>query len=118
MPNVTIYPYQEILEFIGTDKLVEGVRFKSTGKDATEQHIRCDGVFEYIGLKPSTEVFAGLGILNEMGFIEVDDEMRTAVKGLYAAGDVRPKKLRQVVTACADGAIAAITASKYVDSII
>lgn len=116
MPNVEIYPYQEILEFTGGEKL-DGVRFKSTKEDAVERHIRCDGVFEYIGLQPTTEVFAHLGILDEMGFIQVDDDKKTTITGIYGAGDVTSKKLRQIVTACSDGAIAANAAAKYVDSL-
>lgn len=116
MPNVTIYPYQEILEFSGTAKL-EGVRFKSTREDAVERHIRCDGVFEYIGLQPTTDSFASLGILDKMGFIEVDENMKTAVTGVFGAGDATVKNLRQIVTACSDGAIAANSAAKYVESL-
>lgn len=116
MPNVAIYPYQEILEFTGGAKL-DGVRFKSTQEDAVERHVRCNGVFEYIGLKPTTNVFSHLGILDQMGFIEVDEDKKTAVTGIYGAGDVTSKKLRQIVTACSDGAIAANSAAKYVDSL-
>ena len=116
MSNVTVFPYQEILEFTGSDKL-EGVRFRSTREDNTERHIPCDGIFEYVGLQPSTEVFADLNILDEAGFIVVDDEMQTILKGIYGAGDVTKKKLRQVVTSCSDGAIAANAAARYVDSI-
>jgi thioredoxin reductase (NADPH) len=115
MSNVTVFPYQEVLEFTGTDKL-EGIRFRSTREDATKRYVRCDGVFEYIGLQPGTEIFADLNILDETGFIVVDDEMRTAVKGIYGAGDVTKKKLRQIVTACSDGAIAANAAARYVES--
>lgn len=114
MPNVMVYPYQEILQFTGDEKL-DGVRFKSTGEDAVERHIRCDGVFEYIGLQPNTDIFGHLNILDKIGFISVDDEKRTSVEGIYSAGDVTSKKLRQIVTACSDGAIAANTAAKYVD---
>lgn len=116
MPNVSVYPYQEILEFTGNEKL-EGVRFKSTQEDRVERHIRCDGVFEYIGLQPTTDVFAHLGILDAMGFIQVDEDKKTSVTGVYGAGDVTSKKLRQIVTACSDGAIAANSAAKYVDSL-
>jgi thioredoxin reductase (NADPH) len=116
MPDVHIYPYQEILEFTGGEKL-DGVRFKSTKEDAVEHHIRCDGVFEYIGLLPNTDIFSHLNILDKMGFIIVDDDKKTAVDGIYSAGDVTTKKLRQIVTACSDGAIAANAAAKYVDSL-
>lgn len=116
MPNVTVYPYQDVLEFTGEDKLT-GVRFKSTKEDATERHVTCDGVFEYIGLEPTAGFCAPLGILDKFGCIAVDDEMKTSVPGIFGAGDITAKKLRQVVTACSDGAIAANAASKYVESL-
>lgn len=116
MENVTIYPYQDVLEFTGEDKLT-GVRFKSTKEDATERYVTCDGVFEYIGLQPTSEFFASLGILDKFGCIIVDDEMKTSVPGVFGAGDITAKKLRQVITACSDGAIAANSAAKYVESL-
>lgn len=120
MDNVTIYPYQDILEFTGNGSL-EGVRFKSTSdnaeEDAVERHVTCDGVFEYIGLQPTSECFKHLSILNDFGFMTVDDEMQTPVTGIYGAGDITEKKLRQVITACSDGAIAANSAAKYVESL-
>lgn len=116
MPNVTVYPFQKILEFTGTDKL-EGVRFVSTKEDATERFVTCDGVFEYIGLEPTAGFCEPLGILDKFGCIAVDDEMKTSVPGVFGAGDITAKKLRQVVTACSDGAIAANAASKYVESL-
>ncbi|WP_421899754.1 NAD(P)/FAD-dependent oxidoreductase [Maridesulfovibrio sp.] len=116
MDNVAVYPYQDVLEFTGESK-INGVRFKSTKEDATERHVNCDGAFEYIGLKPTSEPFADLGILDKFGCIVVDDEMQTAIKGVYGAGDITNKKLRQIVTACSDGAIAANSAAKYVDSL-
>lgn len=115
MDNVSIYPYQDVLEFTGNGSL-EGVRFKSTQEDTAERHVRCDGVFEYIGLQPTSETFKPLGILNDFGFVTVDDEMQSPVKGIYGAGDITDKKLRQIVTACSDGAIAANSAAKYVES--
>lgn len=116
MENVTIYPYQEVLEFTGTDRLT-GVRFKSTREDATERYVTCDGVFEYIGFQASSQAFAKLGILDQMGCIQVDARMRTSVPGIFGAGDITAKHLRQIVTACSDGAIAANTAAAYVESI-
>ena len=116
MPNVTIYPYQDILEFLGTDKL-EGVRFKSTKEDAVERTVSCDGVFEYIGLEPTGGFCADLGILDRTGCIVTDAAMCTSRPGIFAAGDIIVKGLRQVATACGDGAIAANSASKYVESL-
>lgn len=115
MDNVKIYPYQDILEFVGDGKL-EGVHFKST-KTGEENTVKCDGVFEYIGLTPTTEFLKGTGVLNEMGYIVVDDKMHSKVTGIYGAGDCVTKTLRQVITACADGAIAAQEASHYVQNL-
>lgn len=115
MDKVTIYPYQDILEFMGDSRL-EGVRFRST-KTGEEKTVSCDGVFEYIGLTPTTECFKDLGVLNDMGYVEVNDRMVTKVPGIFGAGDCITKNLRQVITACADGAIAAQEASHYVKNL-
>ncbi|MBD3108023.1 FAD-dependent oxidoreductase [Bacillus sp. AGMB 02131] len=72
------------------------------------------GVFVFIGYQPKTDVFKGHIEMDRAGYILTDDDMRTNVKGVYAAGDLRPKSLRQVITAVADGAIAATDAGKYV----
>ncbi len=116
MDNVSVYPYQDVLEFTGEGAL-DGVRFKSTKEDGTERHISCDGIFEYVGLQPTAGAFSKLGILDKFGCIIVDDEMKTSVQGIYGAGDITVKKLRQIVTACSDGALAANSAAKYVESL-
>lgn len=115
MPNVTVYPYQDVLEFLGGQKL-EGLRFRST-QDGTERTVRCDRVFEYIGLKPTTECFQSLGVLDKFGYVQVDGFMKTAIPGVFGAGDCVTKHLRQVITACADGAIAAQSAAQYIKSL-
>ncbi|RKJ07167.1 FAD-binding protein [bacterium D16-54] len=115
MDKVSIYPYQDILEFVGDTRL-EGVRFRST-KTGEEKTVSCDGVFEYIGLTPTTECFKDLGVLNQMGYVEVNDRMVSKVPGIFGAGDCVTKNLRQVITACADGAIAAQEASHYVKNL-
>lgn len=115
MDHVKIYPYQDIIEFTGDGKL-NGVRFKST-KTGEENTVRCDGVFEYIGLTPTTEFLKDTGVLNEYGYVKVDERMATAVPGIFGAGDCITKNLRQVITACADGAIAAQEASHYVEKL-
>ena len=115
LPNVTIYPYQEVLEFTGEERL-GGVRFRSTREDATERHVACDGVFEYIGFQASSQAFASLGIVDRTGCIEADARMRTKVPGIFGAGDITVKHLRQIVTACSDGAVAANSAASYVES--
>lgn len=115
MDHVKIYPYQDVLGFYG-DKKLRGVHFKST-KNEEETKIDCERVFEYIGLKPTTECFQNLGVLNEMGYVKVDSQMATQIPGVFGAGDCVTKQLRQVITACADGAIAAQSASKYVQGL-
>lgn len=74
-----------------------------------------DGVFVYIGMDPLSEPFTSLGIVDEEGYIETDENMATKVPGIYAAGDIRVKDLRQVVTATGDGSIAAESAIKYIE---
>ncbi len=115
MDNVTIYPYQDVLEFYGDGKL-EGIHFKST-KTGEEHRISCDGVFEYIGLKPTTEFCENLGVLDQMGYVKAGSHMETEIPGIFGAGDCTAKHLRQVITACADGAIAAQEASRYIKSL-
>ncbi|MCT4612954.1 MAG: FAD-dependent oxidoreductase [Clostridia bacterium] len=73
------------------------------------------GLFIFIGRKPNTELFSLLLDLDEKGYIITDEKMKTSVDGIYAAGDVRVKDLRQVVTATSDGAIAAVEAEKYIE---
>ncbi len=72
------------------------------------------GVFVFVGYQPKTEIFKGHVEMDERGYIITDEEMRTNIKGVYAVGDLRPKSLRQVITAVADGAIAGTDVQKYV----
>lgn len=115
MPNVNIFEYHNILEFLGEEKF-EGLKAKST-QSGEEFIVHANGAFEYIGLQPTAEVFRDLGILNDFGYIETDSLMATMVAGIFAAGDITNKHLRQVITACSDGAIAAQSAAKYIESI-
>lgn len=72
------------------------------------------GVFVFIGFKPQTAIFEGKVAMNK-GYIITDEDMKTNIPGVFAAGDIRVKSLRQVVTAAADGAIAAVQAGKYLE---
>lgn len=82
-----------------------------------EQEFPADGVFIYIGMNPLNEAVRNLGITNENGYIETNERMETSVPGIFAAGDVREKELRQIVTATGDGSIAAQAAQAYVESV-
>ncbi|HBG17268.1 MAG TPA: pyridine nucleotide-disulfide oxidoreductase [Firmicutes bacterium] len=76
--------------------------------------VKVDGTFLFIGYLPNTELFQGLITLSERGYIKTNERMETDVEGIYAAGDVREKYLRQVSTAVGDGAIAAVSAEHYI----
>ena len=85
--------------------------------DGTESEFETEGMFVYVGTDPLTEPFKDLGITNEAGYILTNEDMETSVPGIYAAGDVREKLLRQIVTATGDGSIAAQAAQKYIEDL-
>jgi thioredoxin reductase (NADPH) len=74
------------------------------------------GVFLYVGLTANTEFLKGIVNLDEQGYVVTDDNMATSARGIFAAGDVRKKLLRQVSTAVGDGAVAAFAAERYIES--
>ncbi len=100
----------------GTDGKVSSVTLVST-VDGSEQEFKADGVFIYIGMLPLSKPFASLGITNENGYIVTNDQMETKVPGIFAAGDIREKTLRQIVTATGDGSIAAQSVQHYVEEL-
>ena len=75
----------------------------------------CAGVFIAAGRKPNTELLRGQIALDAGGYLPADETTRTAVSGVFAAGDVRTKAVRQVVTAAADGAVAALMAARFLE---
>ena len=75
--------------------------------------VACDGIFVSIGRKPATNLVAGQLVLDNAGYIIADESTKTSIPGVFAAGDVRTKALRQVVTAVADGAMAVHFAQEY-----
>ncbi|WP_062354321.1 thioredoxin-disulfide reductase [Bacillus kwashiorkori] len=99
------------------DGKVGSVTLVST-TDGTEKEFPADGVFVYIGMVPLTKPFEQLGITNENGYIVTNELMETKVPGIFAAGDVRDKTLRQIVTATGDGSIAAQTAQHYIEELM
>ena len=86
-------------------------------KTAEVRILPVSGVFAAIGRVPDTALFAGQTALDESGYILAGEDTKTSVPGVFAAGDVRTKPLRQVVTACADGAVAAHAAAAYLNSL-
>ena len=93
---------EEILEIVG-DKKVESVRLKS-GKS-----LNLDGVFIEIGSEPKLELVENLGVQLEKNFIKTDKNQETNISGFYAAGDITANELKQIVTACSQGAVAAFS---------
>lgn len=100
----------------GKDGKVGSVTLKDTlTGEVKDENI--DGVFIYIGMVPLSEPFKSLGITNEEGYIPTNEHMETNVSGVFAAGDIREKTLRQIVTATGDGSVAAEAAIKYVEDL-
>jgi len=98
-------------EFVGSKKLEE-VILKDT-KTGQLSRLKFDGVFIAIGLMPNSELVNGIVELDESGYIITDESMQTSVPRIYAIGDVRKKNTRQIITAVADGAIAAMHAVEH-----
>lgn len=106
--------WHSVVEEITGKEIVTGVRIKDVRTGQTSE-LPVDGVFIYIGYNPNSYIVKELVKLDERGYILTDANMQTSCPGLFAAGDVRQKSLRQVVTAVADGAIAAVSAEKYLE---
>lgn len=104
------------LEIVGDSKKVNLIQYKNV-KTGEIKTLNVDGVFPYIGFSPNTKFFNAQLVQDEFGFIRVDENMRTSEVGVFAAGDVRRTPLRQVITAVADGAIAGMSAVKYLEEV-
>ena len=102
-------------QILGNDRVV-GVKLAPSGKvdsATSERTLDVDGIFVAIGKKPATEKYAELVKLDENGYIVASEDCRTSCDGVYVAGDCRTKDIRQLVTAAADGAVAADAAVNY-----
>jgi thioredoxin reductase (NADPH) len=114
-PHVHCLLNRKIISINGKDRVSS-----ITVQDRTSNHeetIDVDGVFIYVGFNPLSDIVRGLVNLDRDGFITTNHQLETSVPGIFAAGDIRSKKIRQVVTACAEGAEAAINAHHYIDSL-
>ncbi len=105
-----------IEEVIGRD-FVEGVRIRDVKSPEKKKTVPAEGVFIFIGLIPNTDILRGVVELSGAGYVVVDCGMRTSVKGIFACGDCIDKTLRQVVTACGDGATASYSTQLYVEAL-
>ncbi|SHE62730.1 thioredoxin-disulfide reductase [Alkalibacter saccharofermentans] len=105
--------YDSVVEEIKGDGVVNGITLKNV-KTGELTNLSVDGVFVFVGYKPDSTLFEDMVEIDEIGFIIGDEEMKTKMEGIFVAGDVRQKMLKQVITAAADGAIAAVSAEKYI----
>ncbi len=112
-PKITILPFRQSLKVMIENGKVAGMRVLNTQTNE-EEIIPANGIFPYIGADPVTDFAKDLGITNAQDYLVVNEDMSTAIPGIYGAGDVCAKVLRQVVTATNDGAIAAQSALKYI----
>ena len=105
-PKITVVTKHVPVRVVDDGMRVTGLVIRNVDTNV-ETEMKTHGIFPYIGLDPATSFLEGLGILDERGYMIVDENCETKAKGIYGAGDVIAKKLRQVVTATNDGAIAA-----------
>ncbi|CBZ03146.1 thioredoxin-disulfide reductase [Clostridium botulinum] len=118
-PKIEIM-WDSVVEEIKGDGIVESAVFKNKKTGETTEYFADEddgtfGIFVFVGYLPINNLFKDIITMNEAGYIKTNDKMKTNIEGVFAAGDIREKSLRQVVTAAADGAIAAVEAYKYVE---
>ncbi|MBQ4136951.1 MAG: thioredoxin-disulfide reductase [Clostridia bacterium] len=110
------FVYDSVVEGFIVDEKITGVNLRNV-KSGDMTALSCDGVFVSIGRKPTSSLFEKELALDENGYIIADETTKTSVPGVFAVGDVRTKELRQVITAAADGALAAHHAEQYLSGI-
>ena len=108
--NVQTHVNTKVLEYIVTDNKLTGVKYSENGEEKT---IDCDGVFLAVGLVPDNKPFVNVADIDDRGYFKADESTLTKTANVFVAGDCRVKSLRQVATACSDGANAAIKACEY-----
>ncbi|MFH1361900.1 MAG: FAD-dependent oxidoreductase, partial [bacterium] len=112
-PKIYFFWHSVVAEIKGEKKVEELVL--SDLPTNKKLKVAADGIFVYVGSRPNSALVKDNVKLNKHGYIITDENMQTSIKGIWAAGDVREKSLRQVVTAAADGAIAAEAARKFIE---
>jgi thioredoxin reductase (NADPH) len=110
------FVWDTVVEEIKGNELVNAAVIKNV-KSGEISNLSIDGIFPYIGMTPNVELLNGQLEQDARGFIVTDETMKTSIEGVYAVGDVRTTPLRQVITATADGAVAAVYAVKYLETL-
>jgi len=116
MTDKVDFSWKTVVKEIMGDDNVAAVRLSSVDTGA-ERVLECDGVFIFVGFTPNTKFLDGFIKLDERGYVITDEDMATSVPGVFACGDARKKLLRQIITACGEGATAAFAAQHYVEDI-
>ncbi|MHB9097171.1 MAG: thioredoxin-disulfide reductase [Syntrophales bacterium] len=110
------FAWNSVVESIDGLDLVQWIRLKDL-KTGDQRELPADGVFVFVGLTPNTAPFREVIALDQGGYVTVDANMQTSVPGIFACGDCTAKRLRQVVTACGDGATAAVSAQLFIEDL-
>ena len=119
-PKIEVKFNTELLEAKGDIQLRSAIFKNNVTNEISEykaQNGKSFGIFIFVGYEPQSKIFKEHIKLDQYGFIPTDEDLQTNIKGVYAAGDIRPKKLRQLVTAVSDGAVAAVNIEKYVQEL-
>jgi thioredoxin reductase (NADPH) len=111
--NVEVIFSTVVTEYLSENGTLTGLRIRSEAGE--EQVLTVDGAFLAVGLVPENDAFAELAQLNDWGYFASGEDCTTKTEGIYVAGDCRSKTIRQVTTAAGDGAVAAMTACRYLD---
>ena len=115
--KISILTNKVVLEVIGGEYSLKEIVIKDV-KTGIIETLKTQGAFVYVGNDPQTQMFAGQLELDKTGYIKASEDTKTTSEGVFAAGDVRTKDIRQIVTAVSDGAVAAIQAEKYIASLV
>ncbi|HOG06988.1 MAG: thioredoxin-disulfide reductase [Syntrophales bacterium] len=111
------FAWNSVVQAVEGKDFVEGIRIQNVRNPAEVRVIPAEGVFVFIGLTPNTDLLVGIADRDANGYVRVDPDMRTSAPGIFACGDCIQKLLRQVITACGDGATAAYAAQLYVEDL-
>ena len=113
--NVDVIFSAVVAEYLSENGTLTGLRIRE--ENGNEQVLKVDGAFLAVGLAPENDAFASLAELNNWGYFASSEDCATKTAGIFVAGDCRSKAIRQVTTASGDGAVAAMAACRYLDSL-
>ena len=114
--QISIIWNTEVIEVLGDEKFVNGLKIKNN-QTGQESEFHCDGIFVAIGHRTNVEIFKGIIVLDERGYIATDKQGQTNIKGVFAAGDVQDPYFKQAITAAGSGCAAALGAEKYLEDL-